>query len=108
MPGYLHSNNGTISGQSSTYKEYTSTYIPVTTGKTYIIQSWATPNATGNSWLAYQFFTDAASANKIGVRTAKYGSDSGSGVETTADGMEHLTYKVEAPSNAKYLRVSYR
>ena len=108
VPGYLNASSGAVDSQNATYKEYTSTYIPVTPGKTYTIQSWTTPNSTGESWLAYQFFTDASSANKIGNRIAKYGKDSGSGVETTAEGMEHLTYKVEAPSNAKYLRVSYR
>ena len=108
VTGYLHASNGSITTQSSTYKEYTSDYIPVVSGSTYIIQSWATPTTTGGSWLAYQFFTDASAANAIGNRTDKYGSDTGSGVDTTAEGMEHLMYKVEAPSTANYLRVSFR
>lgn len=39
---------------------------------------------------------------------SKYGKTAGSGVETTADGYEHLTYKATVPDGANYLRVSYR
>ena len=130
-PGYLHSNGtGTISAQSSTWKEYTSEYIPVKEGENYIIQSWVTPNATGESWLAYQLFyaddqtlTDqngntyvdennntliVTDYTPVGGRVAKYGKDTNSGVEVTADGQEHLTYSVKIPAGVNRIRVSYR
>lgn len=107
VPGYINSSGGTIATQSSTYKERTSEYIPVKEGETYVVQSWVTPNAAGQSWLAYQFYTNNT-GTPSGGRTAKYGGDSGSGVETTADGQEHLTYKFTIPSGVNYLRVSYR
>ena len=130
-PGYLHSNgSGTISGQSSTYKEQTSDYISVKEGENYILQSWATPTTSGGSWLAYEFFNatdqDLVDENNntlinennqtlvvtamtpVGGRVAKYGSDANSGVETTADGQERLTYSITIPSGANRLRVSYR
>lgn len=107
VPGYVNSSGGTIATQSSTYKERTSEYIPVKEGETYVVQSWVTPNTAGQSWLAYQFYTNNT-GTPSGGRTAKYGGDSGSGVETTADGQEHLTYKFTIPSGVKFLRVSYR
>lgn len=108
VPGYLNSgNSGSISAQSST-KEYTSDYIPVKAGNNYIIQAWATPASAGRSWLAYEFFSDDDPVTVIGQRVAKYGADSGSGVETTAEGQERLTYDVTAPTGATLLRVSYR
>jgi hypothetical protein len=86
----------------------TSDYIPVIADKPYVIQSWVTPVTAGESWLAYQFFTEKSASGKIGTRTGKYGKDTASGVEIAADGSEHLTYNVYAPTTAQYLRVSYR
>ena len=107
IPGYVAA-NGTISSQNSTYKEFTSAYIPVQEDEDYIIQSWATPtNETGGSWLAYQFYANTTGTT-VGARQAKYGKDSNSGVTITAEGQEHLTYSVKVPQNANYLRVSYR
>lgn len=114
VPGYLHQSNGSISTQNATGKEFTSAYIPVKENESIVIQSWCTPlnqDGTANpgySWLAYQFFSDDDPVTPIGNRAAKWGYTSGSGVETSADGVEHLTYTVTAPANAKYIRVSYR
>lgn len=104
--GFLNQSGG-VSAPSSTSKEKTSAYIPVTPGKTYVIQAWATPNTSGQSWLGYQFFTDKNESAKIGNRVAKYGSASSGGAEITAEGQERLMYKTVAPETAKYLRVSY-
>lgn len=114
VPGYLHQSNGSIVAQNATGKECTSAYIPVEENESIVIQSWCTPlnqDGTANpgySWLAYQFFSDDDPVTPIGNRAAKWGYTSGSGVETSADGVEHLTYTVTAPANAKYIRVSYR
>lgn len=108
VSGYIHATNGTISSASDNYHERSSDYISVLPNETYIIQAWATPTNSGISWLAYQFYSSQNSEAHIGERTAKYGSDTDSGMDITADGKEHLMYKVVAPENAHYLRVSYR
>lgn len=106
-PGFVPLGQGAIQSPNATYKERTSDYIPVKPGEQYVIQSWCTPNAAGESWLAYKFLKND-SGTQLANRVDKYGRTSGSGVETTADGQEHLMYKVTVPENAQYIRVSYR
>lgn len=107
VPGYIHSTSGAISTQSASYKEVTSSFIPVKPGESYILQSWATPTTSGKSWLAYQYYSDN-SGTPFGNRVSKYGDTLDSGVEVTADGQEHLTYKISIPNDVSYLRMSYR
>lgn len=116
VPGYLHQSSGAIIAQDSLGKEYTSAFIPVNKGDRITIQSWCTPLdgqgevRTGYSWLAYQFFSDDDPVTPVSDRIDKWGYSSGSGVETTAEGQEHLTYSTFIPeaTNVKYIRVSYR
>lgn len=106
--GYLHASSGAVVAPNATRNERTSQFIPVKEGESYVIQSWATPTTdVGESWLAYQYYSNNT-GTPVGSRVDKYGKTSGSGVETTADGQEHLTYKITIPEGVKYLRVSYR
>lgn len=108
VPGYIHASSGAIMAPQAIQKERTSQFIPVKEGESYVIQSWATPTTDdGESWLAYQYYSNST-GTPVGKRVNKYGKTSGSGVETTADGQEHLTYKITIPEGVKYLRVSYR
>lgn len=107
-PGYIHASSGAVVAPNPTTNERTSQFIPVKEGESYVIQSWATPTTDdGESWLAYQYYSNNT-GTPVGGRVGKYGKTSGSGVETTADGQEHLTYKITIPEGVKYLRVSYR
>ena len=102
VSGYI-TGSGTINRQSDIYKEYTSEFIPVEVGDTYILQTWVSEIKDTNyqTWLAYIFYTDntGASGTTIGSRMAKYGQQ----------GETFLTYNnIIVPPTANYLRVSYR
>lgn len=96
--GYIASSGGTITGATSTGKECTSAYIPVSEGEHYILQSWVPSiGSSQKTWIAYQFYSNNTGTT-VGTRPGKYGTA----------GETYLAYtNITVPANATYLRVSY-
>lgn len=101
VDGYLHAEARSISNMSSTFKEETSDWIDVQNQSVVTIQCWNSGNAGSSypEWIGYAFYTSKDLSTAISNRTAKYSSNGGT----------YLAYvAVAIPSNAKYMRVSYR
>ena len=99
--GYLNANADTISNMSATFKEQTSDWIDVQGESVVTIQCWNGKNldSENQEWIAYAFYTEKDMSTPTRTRVAKYSDNGGT----------YLAYvAVAVPSDAKYLRVSYR
>lgn len=100
VDGYLNANGTGITSMNSTNRECTSDWIPIE-GFDKITIHTTVPSipSNGSTWIGYAFYTDTALSTVIDSRHAKYGSTGAADVSFEG---------VSIPSNAKYLRVSYR
>ena len=97
--GYILNNetkeNPNLGAADAITKEWTSEYIPVSSGQKITLQFWSTPTA-GGAWNAYRFY----SSNKtpLGTRVVHKNSNIGS--------LEYFSFTLNPPADAKFIRVS--
>ncbi|QBX15680.1 phage tail protein [Streptococcus equinus] len=95
--GYIvYGNASALGNQNTTYKEYTSDYIPVSVGEKYTFQGWVTLTESQQGWRAWQFYNEDKSLNG-GRWAANYTSD-----------YQCFQHTLTVPEGAKWLRVSAR
>lgn len=96
--GWLNGNgNGQILGPDAK-GERTTDFIQVVAGKTYTFQWWATVSEGQKCWEAWQFYDS---------NQKPFGSRGGYG-EHGSDGEQHGKRTITAPTNACYIRLSFR